>query len=100
MAGNRAWRAPQPQPPGGPDAPGQALMPPNRARSGPQASPGGSRRPKGRSGDPGKGGESGCLDLAHIDEAGFAMSLPTTTTWGTVGCPRLVPYEAPQGRRL
>jgi hypothetical protein len=28
------------------------------------------------------------------------MTLPTTTTWGAVGCPRLVPYEAPQGRRL
>jgi putative transposase len=40
------------------------------------------------------------LDLAYVDEAGFAMSLPTTTTWGAVGCPRLVPYEAPQGRRL
>lgn len=40
------------------------------------------------------------MDLCHVDEAGFAMSLPTTTTWGVVGCPRLVPYEAPQGRRL
>lgn len=28
------------------------------------------------------------------------MTQPTTTTWGRVGCPRLVPYEAPQGRRL
>ena len=28
------------------------------------------------------------------------MTQPTTTTWGAVGCPRLVPYEAPQGRRL
>jgi hypothetical protein len=40
------------------------------------------------------------LDLVHVDEAGFALSLPTTTTWGTVGRPRRVPYEAPQGRRL
>jgi hypothetical protein len=28
------------------------------------------------------------------------MSQPTTTTWGPVGYPRRVPYEAPQGRRL
>ena len=28
------------------------------------------------------------------------MTQPTTTTWGAVGCPRRVPYEAPQGRRL
>ena len=40
------------------------------------------------------------MDVCHIDEAGFALTLPTTTTWGVVGCPRRVPYEAPQGRRL
>jgi hypothetical protein len=40
------------------------------------------------------------LDLCHVDEAGFAMTQPTTTTWGRVGCPRRVAYEAPQGRRL
>jgi hypothetical protein len=40
------------------------------------------------------------LDLCHVDEAGFALTLPTTTTWGRIGCPRRVPYEAPQGRRL
>lgn len=28
------------------------------------------------------------------------MTQPTTTTWGAVGRPRCVPYEAPQGRRL
>lgn len=40
------------------------------------------------------------MDVCHVDEAGFALTLPTTTTWGAVGCPRRVPYEAPQGRRL
>lgn len=40
------------------------------------------------------------MDVCHVDEAGFALTQPTTTTWGPVGCPRLVPYEAPQGRRL
>lgn len=39
------------------------------------------------------------MDLCHVDEAGFALTQPTTT-WGAVGCPRDVPYEAPQGRRL
>jgi len=28
------------------------------------------------------------------------MTQPTTMTWGPVGCPRTVPYEANQGRRL
>jgi hypothetical protein len=40
------------------------------------------------------------LDLCHVDEAGFALTQPTTTTWGTMGARRRVPYEAPQGRRL
>ena len=40
------------------------------------------------------------MDLCHLDEAGFALTQPTTTTWGAVGCRRRVPYEAPQGRRL
>lgn len=40
------------------------------------------------------------MDLCHIDETGFALTLPTTTTWGAVGEPRRVPHEAPQGRRL
>lgn len=40
------------------------------------------------------------MDVCHVDEAGFALTQPTTTTWGAVGCPRLVRYEAPQGRRL
>jgi transposase len=40
------------------------------------------------------------LDLCHLDEAGFALTQPTTTTWGERGRPRRVPYEAPQGRRL
>ena len=40
------------------------------------------------------------IDLCHLDEAGFALTLPTTYSW----CPRgerlRVPYEAPQGRRV
>lgn len=43
---------------------------------------------------------TGCLDVCYVDEAGFALTLPTTTTWGPVGCPRYVPQVAPQGRRL
>ena len=38
--------------------------------------------------------------MAHIDEAGFAPTQPTGSSWGPVGCPLLVPYEAPQGRRV
>ena len=40
------------------------------------------------------------MDVFHIDEAGFALTQPTTTSWGAVGCRLLVPYVAPQGRRL
>lgn len=38
--------------------------------------------------------------MAHVDEAGFAPTQPTSGSWGPVGCPRYVPYEAPQGRRV
>ena len=38
--------------------------------------------------------------MCHSDEAGFAMTLPTTYTWRPVGDPLRVPYEAPQGRRV
>ncbi len=40
------------------------------------------------------------MDLAHVDEAGFALTQPTTTSWGPVGKRLCVPYIAPQGRRL
>jgi hypothetical protein len=40
------------------------------------------------------------LDLCHIDEAGFAPTLPTCYSWYPVGERLLVPYEAPQGRRV
>lgn len=40
------------------------------------------------------------MDVCHVDEAGFALTQPTTTSWGPVGCRLLVPYIAPQGRRL
>jgi transposase len=42
----------------------------------------------------------GCLDLCHIDEAGFAPTLPTCYSWSLVGERLVVPYEAPQGRRV
>jgi putative transposase len=40
------------------------------------------------------------LDLCHLDEAGFAMTLPTSYSWSLVGEALRVPYEAPQGRRV
>ena len=40
------------------------------------------------------------MDLCHVDEAGFALTLPTTSTWGAVGCPRSVPYEAPHRKKV
>jgi len=40
------------------------------------------------------------LDLCHVDETGFALTLPTSRSWGPIGVPLRVPYAAPQGRRL
>ena len=40
------------------------------------------------------------IDLYFLDECGFAPTLPTTYTWARVGTRVIVPYEAPQGRRV
>ncbi len=40
------------------------------------------------------------MDLCHLDEAGFALTLPTTYTWYLRGERLRVPYQAPQGRRV
>ena len=40
------------------------------------------------------------MDLCHVDEAGFALTLPTSRSWGPIGVPLRMSYEAPQGRRL
>lgn len=40
------------------------------------------------------------LDLAHLDEAGFSLTMPTTYSWYPEGERLRVPYQAPQGRRV
>jgi putative transposase len=40
------------------------------------------------------------IDLCHLDEAGFALTLPTTYSWCLRGQRLRVPYQAPQGRRV
>jgi len=40
------------------------------------------------------------IDLSHLDEAGFALTLPTTYSWHPRGQRLRVPYQAPQGRRV
>jgi len=40
------------------------------------------------------------LDVYHVDEAGLALTLPPTTSWGPAGERLRVPYFAPQGRPL
>ena len=40
------------------------------------------------------------IDLLFLDECGFAPTLPTGYTWGRRGRRVVVPYEAPQGRRV
>jgi hypothetical protein len=43
---------------------------------------------------------TGQRDLYHLDECGFAPTLPTSYTWAREGTRPLVPYAAPQGRRV
>jgi hypothetical protein len=38
--------------------------------------------------------------VCHLDEAGFAMTLATTYSWGVRGRRLGVPYQAPHGRRV
>jgi hypothetical protein len=40
------------------------------------------------------------LDLCHVDQAGFAPTMPTSYSWSAIGQRLTVPYEAPQGRRV
>jgi hypothetical protein len=40
------------------------------------------------------------IDLYHSDEVGFALTLPGCYSWTLVGRRLIVPYEAPQGRRV
>jgi len=40
------------------------------------------------------------IDLYHLDEAGFALTLPVTYSWSIEGERLRVPYQAPQGRRV
>lgn len=43
---------------------------------------------------------AGVRDLYHLDECGFAPTLPTSYPWARPGTRPLVAYEAPQGRRV
>jgi hypothetical protein len=40
------------------------------------------------------------IDLWFLDQSGFAPTLPTGSGWGRLGRRLVVPYEAPQGRRV
>jgi putative transposase len=40
------------------------------------------------------------IDVCHLDEAGFSMTLPPCGSWFPAGERLRVPYEAPHGRRV
>ena len=40
------------------------------------------------------------IDLWFLDQSGFCPTLPTGYGWGRLGRRLVVPYEAPQGRRV
>ena len=42
----------------------------------------------------------GLIDVCHLDEAGFSMTLPPCGSWFLAGERLRVAYEAPQGRRV
>ncbi len=43
---------------------------------------------------------AGLIDRWFLDQRGLAPTLPTGFRWGRLGTRRIVPYEAPQGRRV
>ena len=45
-------------------------------------------------------GDQGEIDVAHLDEVGFAPTLPTSYSWYPVRERLVIPYEASQGRRV
>lgn len=47
-----------------------------------------------------EGATAGLIDLYFQDESGFAPTLPLASTWAREGSRPLVPYEAPEGRRV
>jgi len=44
--------------------------------------------------------DAGLIDVCHLDEAGFSMTLPPCRTGFPVGKRVRVPYEVPQSRRV
>ena len=40
------------------------------------------------------------IDLFFLNHSGFAPTLPTGSRWGRLGPRLVVPYEAPEGRRI
>ena len=40
------------------------------------------------------------IDVCHLDEAGFALTLATSYSWVPIGQRLRVPYQAPAGRRV
>lgn len=44
--------------------------------------------------------QAGEIDLFFLDESGFAPTCPPGYTWARVGMRPIVPYEAPEGRRV
>jgi putative transposase len=46
-----------------------------------------------------EGADASIIELYHLDEAGFAPTLPVNYTWAREGMRAIVPYEAPEGRR-
>jgi putative transposase len=47
-----------------------------------------------------EGAIASIIELYHLDEAGFAPTLPVGYTWARQGVRAIVPYEAPEGRRV
>src|SRR5215204_2078303 len=101
LAGARARGPGSPRPPQSPAPRPPLRLEAHRHLAGPQtARPGGVRRQSGRTRWPQKKARTGVIDLWFLDQSGFCPTLPTGYGWGRLGRRLVVPYEAPQGRRV
>ena len=79
---------------------GTAHLSADQPQSAAQARPRAGGSEHSRVGGAAKKGAAGLLDLCHLDEAGFGMTLPPSYSWFPRGARLRVPYEAAQGRRV
>ena len=100
VAGRALWGAPECGSAAHSSEAGRADLSAHQSQPAAQARSRAGGRAHRRAGGAGKGGDAALLDLCHLDEAGFGMTLPPSYSWFPRGARLRVPYEAAQGRRI